>query len=1212
MSWMGRARNFGTARRRHGQTFTGEVVWRHEPLESRYLLSASSPASGAAAHPAPEFIAGEILVGFEGDVAARFRTAGRAAALNSATSQLSALGLSAGQVILDQPLSGNSVSRIVTRWNLPPAADVWAVAAKLEQLPGIAYAEPNYRVRLADVQVESTLPNDPNFGDLWGLHNAGQVGGVADADIDAPEAWDITTGSSDVVVGVIDTGVDYNHPDLAANIWTNPGEIPGNGLDDDANGYTDDIHGWDGVSNDGDPLDDQYHGTHVSGTIGAAGNNGAGVVGVNWNVRIMGLKFLGADGFGSTDDAVEVMNYAALMKNRGVNLKLTSNSWGGAGYQQALADAIQAQANAGILFVAAAGNNNSNNDGNPFYPASYDLPNVISVAALDRQDARASFSNFGTATVDLGAPGVDVLSTMPGNSYGLLSGTSMATPHVAGVAALAWAAHPGLSYQDVRDGILAGVDPVAALGGISVTGGRLNAWNTLQILSGGDPDVADSIPGASNLGLSASGGSSSVTDPIGNGVYGNADVDLFRLTAFGGSTLSLETSLPVGGASMDTVLRVFDPSGNQVALDNDGGVAGYSRITNLILNSTGTYYVGVSGYGNVAYNPYVPGSGTPGSTGNYALAATLSVPDVGDTLATAYTTGLSGNGGFTHGNPIGNGPFAGLDVDLYQFVGAAAGTVTLETFPTGFGANMDTILRLFDSAGNQLLVDDDSGGGLYSLINYSLTSTGTYYVGVSGYANFGYDPTLGGSGTSQTLGTYGLQITLTGGVPEMDVHRNGQSIVNGDTTPSMSDGTNFGEVALGSAVTRQFTIQNSGSADLSLGNVIELPGSTWDITQQPAAVVAPGGSTTFRVRFQPGSGGAASETILIPNNDPDESPYHFLVQGSGKTAVPDLQIKRLTSTKNLVIVDGDATPSLIDDTDFAVAEVGLPATYVHRVFTLLNTGDLPITFPLGAVSVWQPGPFTVMEQPNAVGPSTTPISTLAPGASAEFRVRFNPTSTGMQSAIVTVASNDPDENPYDFAVQGFGMGGSVRPEIEIRRAGFVIVDGDTTPDSGDGTNFGAAVANLPSARISREFTIHNVGNAPLLLTDSANLVSLSTSFPSEWTITKRPDAYIPPGGSSTFRIRFNPTSTGWKTATVVIPSQDNDENPYDLVIGGLGLASFGLSSPSGGDGNGRGAFDHKIDDAQPAWEDWLDALATGRRRRSGSGRPEDSVFARWR
>ena len=346
----------------------------------------------------------------------------------------------------------------------------------------VIYIEPNFIVHAIE-----TIPNDPRFGELWGMHNTGQSGGTPDADIDAPEAWDLAT-NSDVVVGVIDTGVDYNHVDLATNIFVNAGEIAANNIDDDNNGFIDDVHGWDFVNNDNNPMDDNGHGTHCSGTIGGIGNNGVGVVGVSWTVKIMPLKFLDAGGFGNTGDAIEAVEYATMM-----GVKITSNSWGGGGQDQALSEAIEAAGNAGALFIAAAGNNASNNDNFPFFPASYPLDNIISVASTDRRDNMSGFSNFGLNSVDLGAPGTDILSTFPGNTYGTISGTSMATPHVSGAAALLWAAAPEFTHMEVKQTIMESVDVIPALQGRTVTGGRLNVYNIINGLDDVAPDAVTDL-----------------------------------------------------------------------------------------------------------------------------------------------------------------------------------------------------------------------------------------------------------------------------------------------------------------------------------------------------------------------------------------------------------------------------------------------------------------------------------------------------------------------------------------------------------------------------------------------------------------------------------------------------------------------------------------------------------------------------------------------
>ena len=288
------------------------------------------------------------------------------------------------------------------------------------------------------------------------------------ANIKAPGAWGATTGKPELVVAIIDTGIDYTHPDLAANIWTNPGETAGDGKDNDGNGYVDDVHGYDFANNDGDPMDDHFHGTHTAGTVGAVGNNGVGVAGVNWQVKLMALKFLGASGSGSVSGAVSALEYAVKMQ-----VRLSNNSWGGGGYSQALYDAIKNSQVIGHVFVAAAGNSGVNSDLQPAYPASYDLDNIISVAAIDSSDNLASFSNRGVVTVDLAAPGVSVLSTVLGGGYASYNGTSMATPHVTGAAALALGLHPDWDYARLKHQILATTRPVPALAGRVLTGGVL-------------------------------------------------------------------------------------------------------------------------------------------------------------------------------------------------------------------------------------------------------------------------------------------------------------------------------------------------------------------------------------------------------------------------------------------------------------------------------------------------------------------------------------------------------------------------------------------------------------------------------------------------------------------------------------------------------------------------------------------------------------------
>ena len=343
--------------------------------------------------------------------------------------------------------------------------------SELEKLNGyVDIVEPDYVLSIVKT------PNDTRFLELWGLNNEGQTGGLVDKDIDGTEAWDRTTGSKDILVGIIDTGVDRNHQDLKDNMWTNPGEIAGNGLDDDGNGYVDDLHGWDFANNDNDPFDDNSHGTHCAGTIGGVGNNGIGVSGVCWDVSMVGLKFLNKHGSGALSDAVKAISYATK-----INVDLTSNSWGGGGFSPSMKNAIE-EANAqGIGFIAAAGNHAGDNDKFPSYPASYNCENIISVGAHDHDGKSASFSCFGKTSVDIFAPGVRTLSTVPNNKYSSFSGTSMATPHVAGAYALILSLNPEWKSDKVKVALMESADEENSLSEKCVTGGRLNIDRALSI-----------------------------------------------------------------------------------------------------------------------------------------------------------------------------------------------------------------------------------------------------------------------------------------------------------------------------------------------------------------------------------------------------------------------------------------------------------------------------------------------------------------------------------------------------------------------------------------------------------------------------------------------------------------------------------------------------------------------------------------------------------
>lgn len=483
---------------------------------------------------------------------------------------------------------------------------------QLDAMPEIRYAEPDM-----DMYFQRE-PNDPQYPQQWQYDNQGQTGGKIDADIDAPEAWDLVTGSTQTVIAIIDSGVDYNHTDLRANMWVNPGEIAGDGIDNDANGYIDDIYGIDPFDGDSDPMDLNGHGTHVAGTTAAIGNNGRGVTGVNWNSKIMALKIGAAGPAVSFLAAVESLNYLVTMKTQyGINIVVSNNSYGGPGGSQAFQDAIQATIDVGILFVAAAGNNGTNNDQQPFFPTSFPLDGIVAVAATDHNDQLANFSNFGVTSVDIAAPGVDILSTTLGGGYGLLSGTSMASPHVAGVAALVASSNPGMSVAQLKSAILLGADPLPNLSNVVLSGARLNAAKSVFV---------------SNAGLGS--------------FLATSDVDIYQFKLGVGERAIID--IDSANSGLDSVLQIFDSRGvpqtfinangiSLMASDNDaapGELLSLDSYADFTATSPGVYYAAVSSVGNSTYDPLSFANRKAGkTTGAYRI--TLSARHMQDFVITA-------------------------------------------------------------------------------------------------------------------------------------------------------------------------------------------------------------------------------------------------------------------------------------------------------------------------------------------------------------------------------------------------------------------------------------------------------------------------------------------------------------------------------------------------------------------------------------------------
>src|SRR5437870_3130373 len=500
--------------------------------------------------------------------------------------------------------------------------NVATLVSELSARSDVEYAEPNYIVHT------TAIPNDPRFGELWGLQNTGQTiqgfPGIPGADISATAAWDISTGSRANVAAVIDTGIDYRHPDLAANVWSAPVAftvtIGGQSITCPAGS-----HGFNAITNVCDPLDDNNHGSHVSGTIGAVGNNGTGVVGVNWTASIMGSKFINASGSGTTANAINALEFAVQTKaafaaTGGANVRVLSNSWGGGAFSQALLDEIN-RANANdMLFVAAAGNSGTPNDLFPEYPASYNAPNVVAVAATDNTDSLAFFSNYGPSSVHLGAPGIDVLSTAVGSNYAYLSGTSMATPHVSG-AALLVLSKCALNTASLKTLLLNNVDPIPSLTGLTATGGRLNVSKAIR---------ACAAPANPDFALSATPASQTVTQ--------------------GGSTTYTVNISPSGGFTAAVSLSAAGlPAGTSASFSPNPATASSTMTVGTgAATPPGSYALTITGVsGTLTRTTSVTLTVNPAPVPDFSLSATPASQSVVQGAGTTYAVSITPWGGFT-------------------------------------------------------------------------------------------------------------------------------------------------------------------------------------------------------------------------------------------------------------------------------------------------------------------------------------------------------------------------------------------------------------------------------------------------------------------------------------------------------------------------------------------------------------------------------------
>ncbi|GAB4170941.1 MAG: hypothetical protein Fur0032_10000 [Terrimicrobiaceae bacterium] len=600
------------------------------------------------------------------------------------------------------------------------------LAAMADGSKPVVAAEPDY------IYKALATPNDPKYldGSLWGLHNTGQNSGTADADIDAPEAWDVRRDASNVIVAVIDTGINYDHEDLRDNLWTNPGEIPGNGIDDDSNGYVDDVYGINSITGTGDPRDDHGHGSHCSGTIGARGDNNKGIAGVAWNVKIMGLKFLSASGSGASSDAIECVEYARKM---GANI--LSNSWGGGAFSTALRDTITATRNAGRIFVAAAANNSSDNDTAPVYPASYDVDNIVAVAATTRTDALASYSNFGQGTVHIAAPGSDILSASHADNaaYVTMSGTSMATPQISGIFALLRAQYPSDTYAASINRLLNSTDVKSSLVGKVSTRGRANLQTALTTASPRpfqDNFAAPAVISGSSINVRTTNllATAESGEPAHAGVASATTTLWYSWTAPSTGTFVLNTQ----NSLIDTVVAVYTGTAlnalTPVVSNDDYSGNTWSRVEIPTTIGT-TYRIAIAGKSGAQGLIRFALSGPPGEDN---LANAINLPAFPE-----FASGSNVNAGKESGEPNHAGNAGGASIWV-KWTSTYTGPVIVHTT----GSTIDTLLAVYSGPASAptypalTLVgenDDYSAAGLTtSLVRFNATSGVTYYFATDG------------------------------------------------------------------------------------------------------------------------------------------------------------------------------------------------------------------------------------------------------------------------------------------------------------------------------------------------------------------------------------------------------------------------------------------------------------------------------------------------
>ncbi|HKW51772.1 MAG TPA: S8 family serine peptidase [Candidatus Eisenbacteria bacterium] len=1000
---------------------------------------------------------------------------------------------------------------------------------RYEHHPAIQFIEPNWMFH-ADV-----VPNDPLFPQQWALLNTGQTGGTPGADIHATSAWDAQTGSADIVVAIVDTGTDYTHPDLAPNIWTNVHEIPGNGVDDDGNGLVDDVHGYDFLNSDPDPMDDSGHGTHVSGTVGAVGNNGIGVAGVAWNVKIMPLKFLDASGSGPASAAVECIEYAIQNGARILNL-----SWGGTDFSAALQLAIEDANAAGVVCVAAAGNSSVSLDQVPHFPASLAVPNVIAVASSTDRDELSAFSNFGRGTVPIAAPGSNIWSTFLGGDYQSISGTSMATPHVSGALALLWSKFPRMPIAQLKTVLSGSADRVPALAGLTTTGGRLNVARMLEGIDTIPPDpivdltVAQIESNRLTLRWTATG------DDGRQGLASRYDVR-FDLSPIDESTYA--TAIPAP----------------QVALPQPAGSAEEVAISGLGFDTT--YYVAVK-----AIDEY----GNTSPISNIASGRTAGPPDIDvfpTTLTQSLPTGLSSDQTITVRNAATAGtldftvesapppPAAAAQPPIVLAKGEPDPRVGSPVADGGGGP---------DRFGYKWIDSDQPGGPVFTWVDIRAIGTPIAITGdeeISRFIPIGFTfPYYGSVFDFVRVCTNGYLSFTSGGIdftnqpfpapfsPDNMVAPFWEDLffVPGSVAYTYGDETRFivqwTEVELyggGGPYTFQAILQRDGTiiyqyysmGNPSSGATIGIQNGPPDdgltvafnhayvhdrlavrITAAPRWLtvsplfgkLGPGQSMPVAVHFAAArlADGDYDGAVRIQSNDPDESSISIPTRLSVRGA-PDITVG--TGSLNFL-------------------NVFLGASETQPVL-VTNDGVAPLH--VAGVTAAPPGVFDVDAAP----------FTLNPGEYREVAVRFMPAALGPIVGLLTIQSDDPDEGIMTVVLSGTGVG-APRVSIEPTRL---------------------EAAALPGDQGRKSLRVRNAGTGTLQWSAAPE------SLLPPWVSIAPPSGSLPPGGDSALAVTLGARSLGAGEYGATVPFTTNDPAALRVDVeiffhvGSIDAAAFEIS-----------------------------------------------------